>query len=140
MSEQSATPGPVELTRRAYAFLNARDFDSVTGMFASDSVWDVSRWGLGTHAGLQAIRHFLQDWFGSLEEYEVEIEQMHDLGNGVVWGVVLQMGRPAGSPSLLRVQSSPVFAWAEGRIARVTLYRDIDEGHAAAERLAEERG
>jgi hypothetical protein len=30
--------------------------------------------------------------------------------------------------------------WADGLIERTTLFLDIDEGRAAAERLAEERG
>jgi hypothetical protein len=29
--------------------------------------------------------------------------------------------------------------WAEGRVKRVTVYIDVDEARAAAERLAEER-
>jgi hypothetical protein len=33
-----------------------------------------------------------------------------------------------------------VFVWAQGVIERHTVYSDIDEAHAAAERLAESRG
>jgi hypothetical protein len=33
-----------------------------------------------------------------------------------------------------------VTEWVEGRVVRVTVYIDIDEGRATAERLAEERG
>jgi ketosteroid isomerase-like protein len=139
MSEES-TPEPVELTRRVYAFLNARDFDSVAGMFAVRSVWDLSDWGLGVHTGLPAIGRFLKDWFGSMDEYEVRVEEMYDLGNGVVRVVVEQVARPAGSRSLLSVRSAPVYVWIAGRISRLTLYRDIDEARAAAERLAREAG
>lgn len=137
MSEES-TPDPVELTRRVYAFLNGRDFDSVVGMFAATSVWDVSDWGLGIHTGLPAISRFLKNWFGSMDEYEVRVEEMYDLGNGVVRVAVVQVARPAGSRSLLRVRSAPVFVWIAGRISQVTLYRDTDKARAAAERLAEE--
>jgi hypothetical protein len=94
MSEESRTPDSVELTRRVYAFLNGGDFDSVVGMFASASVWDVSDWGLGTHTGLKAIRQFLQDWFGSMDEFEVHVGEMYDLLNGVVRVVVTQVARP----------------------------------------------
>ena len=139
MREDASMPDPAELTERVYGFLNARDFDSVVGMFGPESVWDVSRWGLGTHAGLQAIRLFLQDWFGSLDEYEVDIEELHDLGNGVVCAVVLQTGHSPGSRGLLRARSAPVFLWVDGRIAQVTLYPDIEEGRAVADRLAESR-
>jgi ketosteroid isomerase-like protein len=134
------TPDPVELTRRVYASLNDRDFDSVVCMFAPASVWDVSDWGLGIHTGLPAIGRFLKDWFGSMDEYEVHVEELHDLGNGVVRVVVEQVARPAGSRGLLRVRSAPVFVWTAGRISQVTLYRDIDKARAAAQRLAEEAG
>jgi ketosteroid isomerase-like protein len=139
MSEES-THDPVELTRRVYAFLNDRDFDSVVAMFAPASVWDVSDWGLGIHTGLPAIRRFLKNWFGSMDDYEVRVEELHDLGNGVVRAAVEQLARPAGSRSLLRVRSAPVFVWVAGRISQVTLYRDLDRARAAAERLAEQAG
>ena len=124
----------LQRTRRAYAALNRRDFDAVIEIFGPDSVWDVSRWGLGAHAGPEAIRRFLGDWFGSLEEYEVEIEEMLDLGSGVIYAIVVQTARRAGSQRHLRLRSAPVFVWVDGVVARLTLYPDIDEGHAAAER------
>ena len=40
----------------------------------------------------------------------------------------------------LKMRYAPVNEWRDGLIARETLYTDIDEGRAAAERLAEERG
>jgi ketosteroid isomerase-like protein len=136
MSRERSTPDLLELTRRVYKSLNARDFDAVVGMFGTTSVWDVSRWGLGTHTGLKAIRQFLEDWFGSLEAYEVHVEEMHDLGNGVVLVVVEQRARQAGARGALRVRSAPVFIWAEGTIALVTLYPNIEEGRVAAMRAA----
>ncbi len=140
MTEEQQTTDLVELVRATYAALNARDFEAVLERFGPDSVWDVSCWGLGSHEGLGPIGHFLEDWFGSLEGYEVRIEELHELGKGVIWLVVLQIARPVGSRSLLRVQSAPVFIWEAGRIERLTLYRDSQEARAAAERLAEERG
>jgi ketosteroid isomerase-like protein len=137
--QKSTTPDLVELTRAAYAALNSRDFDSVSRMFDPAGVWDVSRWGLGTHTGLERIRHFLEDWFGSLDRYQVQVEEVHALGNGVLWLTVVQIAQPGGSRGLLRVPSAPVFVWAQGKITRVTVYRDVDEARAAAEGLAEER-
>jgi len=136
MSQDSSTPDALELTRRVYAALNRRDFDAVVDMFGPTSVWDVSRWGLGAHAGLAAIRKFLEDWFGGLVAYEVQVEEMHDLGNGVVLAVVLQVAQSRGGRGVLRVRSAPVFVWAESRIALVTLYPDVATGRAAAVRAA----
>jgi len=123
-------------TRAVYEALNRRDFDAVVDAFGETSTWDVSRWGLGTHAGFVAIRRFLEDWFGSLDDYEVQIEEMQALGGGVVQAVVTQVARQAGGRGVLRVRSAPVFVWVGGRIAAVTLYPDVNEGRAAGLRAA----
>jgi ketosteroid isomerase-like protein len=131
----SATP-LAERTRRLYSALNLRDFDAVTAMFAPTAVWDVSRWGLGTHTGLRAIRQFLDDWFGKLEHYEVHVEELEDLGNGVVFAIVTQFAQQTRRRAALRVRSAPVYMWVDERIALVTLYPNIDEGRTAAARAA----
>lgn len=136
MPDESSPDGLAELVRSTYVSLNRRDFDSVTAMFGPDSVWDVSRWGLGSHWGREQIRHFLEDWFGSLDRYEVRLEAVHPLGNGVIWVEVVQLAHRSGSRSLLRVPSAPVFQWAHGRIASVTVYPDAEEARSAAELLA----
>jgi ketosteroid isomerase-like protein len=123
-------------TRAVYEALNRGDFDAVVDAFGETSTWDVSRWGLGTHAGFAAIRRFLEDWFGSLDDYEVQIEEMQALGGGVVQAVVTQVARQAGGRGVLRVRSAPVFVWVGGRIAAVTLYPDVNEGRAAGLRAA----
>jgi ketosteroid isomerase-like protein len=133
--ERSAT-GVLELTRRVYAALNERQFDAVTAMFGENAVWDVSRWGLGVHAGTEAVRRFMGDWFESLEEYEVQVHELLDLGNGVVYAEVLQIARRTGSRDHLRLRSAPVYEWAGGKVARLTLYPDLNEGRAAAQRAA----
>jgi ketosteroid isomerase-like protein len=136
MSEDSATLGPVELTHRIYASLNRRDFDAIMGLLGPGCVLDASPWDLGTHAGPKAIRRFIEDFLEDLHEYGVEVEEMQDLGNGVIC-VVQVAHRAAATHSYVEVQSAPVFVWADGLIARVTLYTDSDEAHAAGERLAE---
>jgi ketosteroid isomerase-like protein len=139
MSQHPVTASALELTRSVYACLNDREFDAVADMFSARAVWDVSRWGLGIHSGRAAVRRFLGDWFESLEEFKVEVEEMLDLGSGVVYVEVLQIARRAGSREYLRLRSAPVYEWAEGKVARLTLYPDIDEGRAAAERTAQAR-
>lgn len=136
MAEEPTTPDLLELTRRVYAALNSRDFDAVLAMFAPTAVWDVSRWGLGAHTGLKAIRHFLEDWFDSLEQYEVRVEEMTVLGRGVVLVVANQLARQGGSRGVLRVRSAPVFVWSDSSIALITVYPNIQEGRLAAMRAA----
>jgi hypothetical protein len=107
--------------------------------FGPESVWDVGHWGLGIHTGLAGIRVFLEGWIGSFDEYRVVVEEILDLGNGVVFAVAAQYARPAGSRAQLRIRYAPVFLWVERAAVRVTHYRDIEEGRKAAARLAESR-
>jgi hypothetical protein len=67
---------------------------------------------------------------------EFEFEDIRDVGNGVVFAVVVQNGRPVGSAGHLRQREGWVYLWVGGLIARLTI-SDIDEARAAAERLAE---
>jgi uncharacterized protein (TIGR02246 family) len=141
MSEESTTPDLVELMGRAFEAANRRDLDAVASSFAEDATFDGR--ALGDHFdGRAAIRSFLEDWFGAYEELEVgleELEEVRDLGNGVVFAVVVQNGRPAGSAGHLRQREGWVFVWVRGLIARLTI-SEVDEARAAAERLAQERG
>jgi uncharacterized protein (TIGR02246 family) len=136
MSEESATPDLVELVGRAFEAANRRNLDAVAGSFAEDATFDGR---VDTLEGRAAIRSFLEEWFGSYEELEFGLEEVRDLGKGIVFAVVIQNGRPVGSAGHLRQSEGWVFVWARGLIARLTTY-DIDEARAAAERLAEERG
>jgi hypothetical protein len=61
---------------------------------------------------------------------------MLDLGSGVTIAVVGQTGRLAGSSSVVGLRYAAVAVWVDGAIVRITNYSDIDEGRAAAERLA----
>jgi uncharacterized protein (TIGR02246 family) len=138
MSEESTIPDLVELMGRAFEAANRRDLDAVASSFAEDATFDGR--ALGDHfQGRAAIRSFLEDWFGAYEELEVGLEEVRDLGNGVVFAVVVQNGRPAGSAGHLRQREGWVFVWVRGLIARLTI-SEVDEARAAAERLAQERG
>jgi hypothetical protein len=100
----------------------------------------MSNVGMGEFKGLAAIRGFLEDWFGFYEEMRWEAEEIRDLGNGVTLAVVVQTARPVGSTGEVQVRSAGVSIWTDGLTERVMNYADIDDGRAAAERLAESRG
>jgi uncharacterized protein (TIGR02246 family) len=138
MSTESTTPDVVELLGRAFEAANRLDLDAVASSFAEDATFDGR--ALGDHfEGRAAIRSFLEDWFGTYEELELGLEEVRDLGNGVVFAVVLQTGRPAGSDGRVRQREGWIFVWVRGLIARLTI-SEVDEARAAAERRAEQRG
>jgi ketosteroid isomerase-like protein len=137
MPEESTTPDPVELLGRALEAVNRRDLDAVASSFAEDATFDGRGVG-GPFEGRAAIRGMLDEWFAAYEELEFGLEEPRDLGNGVVFAVVVQNGRPAGSTGHVRQREGWVFVWVGGLIARLTIL-EVDEARAAAERLAQER-
>jgi ketosteroid isomerase-like protein len=137
MSEESGTPDLVELVRRQCEAGNRRDLDATTSSFAPDAVLD-GRVAGDHFEGRAAIRSFLEDWFGTFEELEFGLEEVRDLGKGVVFAVVTQNGRLVGSAGHVRQREGWVYVWSEGLIARLTTY-ELDEARVTAERLAEER-
>jgi len=139
MSEESTPPDSVEGTHQLHRFLNSRDLDAVTELFAPGSIWDASRWGLGSHEAPSSLRQFLRDWIGSFDVYELTLEEIQDVGNGIVFAVFFHAADLQGGGGSLRVRSSAVLDWEAGQLVGLTSYRDVDKARAAAERLAEER-
>jgi len=138
--EPSTTPDLVELTRRSLEDGAFRDLDAGLRHFAPDAVWEVPQLG-SRFEGEPAIRGFLNDWFDSFREFDVELVEVLDLGNGVVFVVARSVGVPVGGAADMRLREvfAYVVVWAESAIARVSAYGDVGEARAAAERLAEQR-
>ena len=138
MPEKSTTPDLVELVRGIWAAVDRRDWDTVLSLFAPDAV--LARGLMITFEGRDALRGVLEDTVGSYDDLESEVEQVRDLGSGVVFAVVGQRGHLIGSTASGEGRLAWVYQWVDGMVARVTIYIDIDEARAAAERLAESRG
>jgi ketosteroid isomerase-like protein len=138
MPKDSTSPDLVELTRRSLEVGALRDIDAGIGFFGRDAVWEVP--ALGTSlVGLTAIRGFLEDWLRAFEEFEIELKEVLDLGNGVVFAVVQTDALPLGGASRTRLREVFVYVvvWREGKVSRVTVYPDIDGARTAAKHLAE---
>jgi limonene-1,2-epoxide hydrolase len=139
VSEDPTIPNLVDRYRRSVEAANRGDFDAAMSSFGPDPVWDMSPAGVGTFNGAAAIRGFLEDWIAAYEEFEIDAEEIADLGNGVTYAVLLQRGRPIGGRGDVHLRAGTVGVWDDGLLERVTNYPDVGEARAAAERLAEER-
>jgi len=140
MPEESTTPNVIELTRRTLEAGNRRDVDAILRFFAADALWETTL--DGPIEGEEAIRGAFEDWLGSYEAYEIQLEEIAHVGGGVVLALTRHRGRLAGGGDLHQV-SPWVYVWEDGVITRfLTTWDDrgIDEARAAAERLAEQRG
>jgi ketosteroid isomerase-like protein len=140
MRKESTTPDLVKLSRRAFEALSRRDLDAAQNLFAPDAVYEAVSLGT-TFDGAEAIRRFLEDWLGAYAEYEMEAEEILDLGNGVVFVVLRLTGRPVAGGNTLMRRRPVILTWLDGLLTRVTApSSDINEARAGAERLAESRG
>jgi ketosteroid isomerase-like protein len=140
MSEESTAPDLVELVDGAFEAVNRRDLDALMRFYAPDALVDMTRTLGVALEGRGALRGVVEDWMAAYEEMEWAHDASLDLGNGVVFAVVRQKGRLVGTTGYVQQREGWVWVWAEGVIVNHTIYHDIDEARAAAERLAESRG
>jgi ketosteroid isomerase-like protein len=141
MPEKSATSDLLEAIHRSLQALSRRDYDGAIALFSVHAVMDTSAAeALEVLEGREAIREFFEVWRGPYQDFELELEEFHDHGNGVTLSVLVQRGRLAGNSAFVSVRGGHVGLWRDGLIDRNTVYLDVDEARAAAERLAKERG
>ena len=141
MSEESATPGPVEATRNWLEAMDRNwDLDAVMRFFAPDVVWDLSVTALGTLEGAAAVRGFIESWWVTWEDHHHYVEEIRDFGHGVVYVQLWEDGRLAGTSTPVEQRNTAVHEWAHGKVVRITSFGEPRDARAAAERLAEERG
>jgi len=139
-AEEPTTSDLADLARRFCDCLERRDYDAALGFFDLDPLWDMSEMGMGIFEGRMPVRGLLEDWNGSYDEWEIELEDLLDVGSGVVYVVVMERGRPAGSIGWVQLRYAAVMVFAENLIVRAKTYPDLDEARAAGEQLAEARG
>ena len=140
MADEAVTPDAVEVARQMTEASNRGDIDAWMSFFAPDAVWDMSPMDMGVWEGRAAIRSFREEWGSAYDDLAHEVEAILDLGNGVVFAVVTQRGRPAGSAGEVYQRAARVSVTVDGLVERIMSYPDIDVARAAAERLAQERG
>jgi ketosteroid isomerase-like protein len=96
--------------------------------------------GLGAFYGRAAIRDHFEEWFAPYEEFAFEVEQLRDLGHGVVFSVAREQARMRGGSGVIPRRAAFVWEFRDGLIVRVAPYTDIDQARADAVRLAQEGG
>ena len=137
VSVESTTPDLAQLAQRWIDAVNAGDIDAATSIFAPDIVWQGV---FQTFHGRAAARGFVQDWLDAYDEFELGAEEVRDLGGGVAFSVFIQRGRPRSATGWVQLRAASVNTVVDGLAVRATLYLDIDQARADAERLAQERG
>jgi len=139
MAEESTTPDLVEVVTGLFEAADRGDWEAMIAPYAPDAIWE-SEDGITNAAGASRVRGLLEEWAAVFEGFTIKVETVVDLGNGVVFSVYRQEGRPLGSTGVLKERGAMIYEWVDGMIARVIVRQDNEEARALAERLAEARG
>lgn len=98
-------------------------------------VWDMSNFRgwpeQRTYPGLEGGRQFIRDWLDAWDDWELNVEALHDAGDRVV-AIVRQHGRAKATGLPVDMTFAQVFTIRDGMQARMEMYADPDEGLEAA--------
>jgi len=121
----------LETIRRGYEHFTETGELNVE-LYAPDFVWDMSTFhDWPERQTYEGAREFLADWVGAWDEWELDVEGLHDAGEKVV-AVLRQRGRSKATGLPVDMHFAQVWTLRAGRQARMEMYADPVEALAAA--------
>lgn len=119
----------VEVVRRGYEqFALTGRF--ATGLSAPDFVWDMSHFRgwpeRQVYEGIEGTESFLADWTAAWDDWQLEVESMHDEGDKVVV-LVRQRGRSKVAGMAVDMSFAQVWTLRDGKQTRMEMYSDPGE-------------
>lgn len=124
----------VELVRDGYErFAASGRF--VAEITSPDFVWDMSNFHgwpeQQTYEGADEARAFLSDWATAWDDWEAEVDALHDAGEKVV-AILRQRGRAKASGVPVEMTLAQVWTIRDGKQVRSDMYSDPAEALKAA--------
>ena len=120
----------VEIVRRRYEHLAATG-EPFTETTALDFVWDMSTFRgwpeQQTYEGVEEARGFLRNWIETWDDWELDVEALHDAGDKVV-AIMRQRGRSKASGLPVDMSFAQVWTIRDGKLARMEMYADPGSG------------
>ena len=120
-----------DTVKLAYAYgeaLNARE--APDGLLAPDFVWDMSHFDgwpeQQVYEGVEGADDFFAEWVSARDDWEVEIEALHDVGDKVL-AIVRQRGRSKLSGMPAEMLMAMLWTFRDGKEARMDMYSDPSE-------------
>jgi ketosteroid isomerase-like protein len=131
----------VALAREGIQAFNRGDIDWLLQRIDEDFVFDWSRSRSplrGVYRGQAGVGDFIREQWSSFEEFTIEPREFIDRGPNVVVPITLRArGREGIEVSADNVH---VYRIEQGRVARVTMYQEVDEALAATSGDESRRG
>jgi ketosteroid isomerase-like protein len=120
----------VEIVRRGFEhFLAEGDFmEEVT---PPGFVWDMTAFHgwpeQQVYEGLDESRRFIREWSEPFEDWQIELEALHDAGEDRVLAIVRQHGRSKSTGLPVDMVFGQLFTVRDGMQTRMQMYSDPDE-------------
>jgi ketosteroid isomerase-like protein len=123
----------VEIVRIGYQrFLATGEFTDE--IVTADFVWDMSNFHgwpeQQVYAGADGARTFLKDWTDAWEDWQLEVDALHDAGDRVV-ALLRQHGRSKANGMPVEMSFAQVWTLRGGKEARMDMYSDPAEAFEA---------
>lgn len=124
----------VDVIRRAYEHF-ASTGDLLVDHTAAGFVWDMSHFRgwpeQPTYIGVDGAREFLRTWTEAWDDWELELESLHDAGEQVV-AMVHQRGRSKATGVAVEMRFAQLYTFRDGKQTRMEMYADPAEAMRAA--------
>jgi ketosteroid isomerase-like protein len=124
----------VEIVRRGYEKFR------LTGLFVAELstpkfVWDMSNFRgwpeQQVYEGSEGAQAFLDDWTDAWDDWELEVDALHDGGEKVV-ALLHQRGRSKATGTPVEMSLAQVWTLRDGKQTRMDMYSDQSEALEAA--------
>jgi ketosteroid isomerase-like protein len=96
----------------------------------ADFTWDMSNFHgwpeQQVYEGADGARAFLREWTSAWEDWEIEIDALHDAGDRVV-ALMRQRGRSKAAGTPVEMSFAQVWTLRDGKEARMEMYSDPAE-------------
>jgi ketosteroid isomerase-like protein len=116
----------VAIVRGGYEEFRAR------GMFVGeiatpDFIWDMSHFRgwpeQQVYEGIDGAERFLGEWTSAWDDWELDVEELHDAGDKVV-AILRQRGRSKSTGVLVDMSFAQVWTLSYGKETRMDMYSD----------------
>ena len=129
MSQQN-----VEIVRRGYEHFREKG-DFREGIFAPGFAWDMSTFRgwpeQQTYEGIEGARAFIRDWVEAWDDWEIEVQSLHDAGDKVA-AILRQRGRSKATGLQVDMAFAQVWTIRDGKQVRMEMYASPEETFEAA--------
>ena len=125
----------VEVVRSAFLAFADRGCDGLAEFLHPEINWRAMEGALddvGEMQGMEAARHYVEDWFETFDDFTTIPEELLDAEEGRVVGVLHVSGRAKLSGITTELRYAALYTLRGGKIVRIREYADREEALEAA--------